>query len=155
MVALSPTVTDMVIDAYNRHAHEGEVKPTCPDLANILAEFKHQGIKLGVVTADNQHITHQCLQRLGIEDLFDVIYTDDGVTPTKPDPSCVYDFCQKMGIAKDQVVMVGDTMTDVRFAKNAGIMVVGLAQNEGNRAILAPHADVVVSSLSQLADVLK
>ena len=123
-------------------------------MADILTAFKHQGIKLAVVTTDNEVITRQCLQRLGIEELFDVIYTDDGVTPTKPNPFCVHDFCQKVGIEKEYVVMVGDTMTDVRFAQNAGIKVVSLAQSEGNRDILAPHADVVIPSLSHLAEVL-
>ena len=149
------TVVSMVIDAYNRHADAGDIAPTCPDLAKVLTELQNRGIKLAVVTTDNPPITRKCLQKLGIEALFDKIYTDDGVTPTKPDPFCVYDFCQLTGVKKENVLMVGDTMTDVLFAQNAGIAVVGLAKNDNSKKVLAPHADMVLSALSQLLDILE
>ena len=48
--------------------------------------------------------------------------------------------------------MVGDTLTDMNFAKNSGVLAVGVAKNDRNRQILAPRADVV---LNCAADVLK
>lgn len=143
-----------VIDAYNRSSDAGEIKPTCPDLAKVLAELKRQGKLLAVVTTDNELITHKCLRELGIFDMFDKIYTDNGQYPTKPDPFCVYDFCSHTGVARDRVVMVGDTLTDVKFAKNAGISVVGVAKTPENRATLAPHANAVVPAISSLPEIL-
>ncbi len=143
-----------VIAAYNRHMDAGEVRPTCPTLKAVLTHLKAQGIKLAVVTTDNAPITRRCLEKLGILDLFDAVYTDDGKTPVKPDPACAEDFMALTGATRETTVMVGDTMTDVRFAKNAGIRVVGIAQTAENRAVLLPHADAVIADMAQLPAVL-
>lgn len=148
-------VTDVVINAYNRNSDSGEIKATCPDLADVLKQLKQQGKKLAVITTDNENITYKCLKELGIETLFDKVYTDDGSTPAKPDPYCAIDFCRSVGVKEARTVMVGDTMTDVSFAKNAGIQVIAVAKGEGNKAILSQATDVVIPSLSALVDVLK
>ena len=148
-------VTRVVIESYNENADAGEVKPTCEGLCDVLRELVAEGKKLAVVTTDNELITRKCLKALGIEELFERIYTDDGGFPTKPDPACVLDFCALTGVAKERMVVVGDTMTDVRFARNSGIAVVSLAKTEGNRAVLAPHADKVISEMTSLRDVLQ
>ncbi|MBE6733556.1 MAG: HAD family hydrolase [Ruminococcaceae bacterium] len=145
----------LVIDAYNRNADAGEVKPTCPELAEVLTRLKKNNKKLAVVTTDNEEITRKCLKKLGIEELFDKIYTDDGKTPTKPNPYCAVDFSNLSGVKKERLVMVGDTMTDVNFAKNAGITVVCVAKTDKNKAVLSPFADAVISSLSDLLDILE
>lgn len=143
-----------VNEAYTRHADAGEVLPTCPDLAAVLTQLKKQGKKLAVVTTDNEGITRKCLEKLGIAELFDKIYTDDGKTPQKPDPYCAEAFAQVAGVPKDRMVMVGDTMTDMHFARNAGIAVIGVAKSEKNRSILAPYAYRVIPDISALPDVL-
>lgn len=143
-----------VVDAYSKNSDSGEVKPTCPDLAGILRALKNRNIKLAVVTTDNAQITHKCLKELGIESLFDKIYTDDGKTPVKPAPDCAFDFCRLTGVKKERMVMVGDTMTDVTFAKNAGIPVIGVAKTPQNRALLESYADAVISDISGLCDIL-
>ena len=142
------------INAFNANADAGEIKPTCPDLAEVLTTLKKQNIKLAVVTTDNEEITRRCLKKLGIENLFDKIYTDDGKTPTKPDPCCAMDFSNVTGVKKEQMIMVGDTMTDVSFARNSGIAVIGVAKTDRNRSALAPYADAVISEMSELLDIL-
>lgn len=147
-------VTALVEAAYSRNADAGAIQPTCPELSEVLAALKQRNIQLALVTTDNPEITHKCLRALGIEALFDKIYTDDGKTPQKPDPYCADDFARRIGAPKERLVMVGDTMTDMKFAKNAGITAVGVAKTDQNKVILAPFADVVVTSLAQLAEVL-
>ncbi len=148
-------VVATVLAAYNKNADAGKVMPTCVNLEEVLRDFKAQGKKLAVVTTDNAHITRKCLTALGIEDLFERIYTDDGEYPTKPDPACVYNFCELVGVGKERVIMVGDTMTDVRFAKNAGITSVALARTEEQRNILSMSADIVISEISELCELIK
>lgn len=147
-------VTCRVEAAYQQNAEAGEVRPTCPDLVEVLTGLKSKGLKLAIVTTDQPHITNQCLEKLGIGRLFDRIYTDDGQTPTKPHPHCAWDFCREFGLNREQVVMVGDTLTDMSFAKNAGIMGVGLAADDRAKAELLPYADTVISALSHLPEVL-
>ena len=145
-------LTELVSDAYRRHMKDGKMMPTSPDLAEVLAELKKRGVKLAVVTNDSAAVTEQCLGAIGILGLFDKIYTDDGTLPTKPDPARIYDFCERFGVTPGRTAMVGDTLTDMNFAKNSGVLAVGVAKNDRNRQILAPRADVV---LNCAADVLK
>ena len=147
-------VTKALIEGYNQNADAGDVRPTCPDLVQVLTDLKSKGIKLAVVTTDNMQITRKCLEKLGILDLFDRIYTDDGEVPTKPDPFCVHHFCEFARVEKDHVVMVGDTMTDMHFAKNAGIPAIGIAKSELNKQVLAPHAHAVIPYPSHIFELL-
>lgn len=147
-------VTVALVKAYSKNADAGKIMPTCEDLVSVLAELKKQNKRLAVVTTDNLEITRKCLEALGIERFFDKIYTDDGKTPTKPDPYCVYDFCKLIGVKKENVIMVGDTMTDMIFAKNAGISAIGIAKCDENKQILLPHADAVISDPSHIFEVL-
>lgn len=144
----------MVIEAYNKNADTGDVVATCENIADVLLKLKKRGIKLAVVTTDNEEITHTCLKKLGITSLFDKIYTDDGKTPVKPDPFCVNDISAVFGIDKENIVMVGDTMTDVNFAKNAGITVIGVGSCEKNRERLLGKADFVIPDISHIFGII-
>jgi HAD superfamily hydrolase (TIGR01549 family) len=148
-------VTKLLVSAYSESSDAGVISLTCPNLADTLAELKGRGKKLAVVTTDNKEMTVKCLKALGIDAFFDKIYTDDGVTPTKPDPFCVYDICNTLGIEKERVVMVGDTETDVKFARNAGIRVIGVAKGDVNKKILGGMADTVLSDVSELIGVIE
>ncbi|MBQ7901234.1 MAG: HAD family hydrolase [Clostridia bacterium] len=144
------------IDAYHRNSDKGIVKATCDNICDVITGLKNMGIKLAVVTTDDPFVTQKCLQLLNIDKLFDIIYTDDGKLPTKPDPYCIYDLCERYGITTSDVIMVGDTVTDMNFAKNGGIKAIGVAKNENNKAILIEnHAYIVIPDISYVFDVLK
>ena len=147
-------IENMVLDAYNRNAHLGAVEPACTDLRGVLVMLKNQGKKIALVTIDNAPITRMCLDRLGIADLFDAVYTDDGALPPKPDPAAAMDLCRRMELAPDRVVMVGDTMTDVRFARNGGLKAVAVTGHAERKLQLAQHADVVLHDVSELINIL-
>ena len=148
-------VAEMVMTGYNQNADAGKILPTCPQLKDVLTSLKEQGKLLALVTTDNPLITEKCLRALDIYPLFDKIYTDDGNTPTKPDPYCAQALCAFYGLAQQKVVMVGDTLTDMRFAKNAGITAVGLARTQKNREVLVTMADAVIDDMTQLPDAIR
>ncbi len=128
----------------------GKLRPTCPELPEILRQLKQAGIVVALMTADAPDITKKCLQGLGILEYFDILYTDDGTHPPKPDPYCIHRLCEAYGFTKDQVVMVGDTLTDMQFAKNAGVRGIGLAKTIENKAILFSLTDTVLYDLTYL-----
>lgn len=148
-------VEALVLDAYSRHAHESTINPTCPNLRQILETLKHQHKKIALVTTDNAAISALCLEKLGIADLFDCLYSDNGAFPPKPDPAAALDLCAREGLNPQRVVMVGDTMTDVRFARNAGLRAVAVANCEARRAQLTSHADTVIPDVSHLLKILE
>lgn len=151
----SEGIISMLIQAYNENSDKGQIKPTCENIKEVLSALKSDGRKLIVVTTDNYEITEKCLEALGISEYFECIFADDGKTPTKPDPKCILDYTEKSGIAIDKAVMVGDTMTDVNFARNAGMSVIGVGSTDTNRQRLTAHADIVINSIADICDALK
>lgn len=143
-------VTKQMVDIYADCTDAGVIKPNCSRLVDVLCELKRRGKKLALVTTDNADITKKCLQMLNVAHLFDKIYTDDGKIPLKPHPFCAQDFSRLTGIETKRMVMVGDTMTDVLFAENAGMPMVALVKNERSRALLEPTATAVITDLSEL-----
>lgn len=131
-------IINMTEDAYIRNADFGAVRPTCDNLRSVLERLKKENIRLFVVTTDNPEITHKCLFELGIEDLFDGIFTDDGNMPVKPNPQCARTISESFSIPPEKMIMVGDTVTDIKFARNAGISVI-LVGKAGESAKLADY----------------
>lgn len=148
-------IIKMTVSAYNDNAGSGKIEPACANIRGMLEKLKNSGKKLAVVTTDDSQITHKCLEKLGIEDLFEKIYTDDGINPIKPNPGCALEFLSELGIPAEKAVMVGDTMTDIRFARNAGISVIGVGETANSRERLMPHADAVIPDISHLFDVIE
>ncbi len=152
--ATKEQTTEAVYELFPKHTGLGEIKPICPTLREDLRALKDAGIKLVLVTADMLPSAQYCLEQLNIADLFDTLYTDDGNTPAKPDPYCILDYLAKTGFSKDEVVMVGDAITDMNFAANAGIRAIGIA-SEQNRDILLQYTDTVIPDISQLQQNLR
>lgn len=148
-------IIELTTDAYNRHARDGVVEPTCGDICRELLQIKNLGIRLLVVTTDNRMITGICLDKLGITDLFDKIYTDDGEFPPKPNPDCIRKYSVESGIAPDNMIMVGDTMTDVCFAHNCGMAVIGIGETEQKAERLRPYADEVIPDISHVIEFIR
>ena len=140
--------------AFARNLSRGKLIPTSPRLGELLRGLKGEGYSLFVVTSDSPALAETCLRGLGIADLFDAVYADGGGFPPKPDASCIRSLCAAYGIPPSALCMVGDTPTDMRFARNGGIAAVGLARSEGARRLLSPLADIVISDLSALRGAL-
>ena len=145
----------LVLRVYNRNAHLGTVQPTCQNLRSLLETFRNQQKVIALVTTDNAEITNLCLKKLGIYDLFDCIYADDGTLLPKPNPDAALDLCRRMSLRPEHVVMVGDTMTDIRFARNSGMKAVAVSRDEDRRQFFLQHADAVLQDISELTQILK
>ena len=148
-------VINVTIEAFHKNADKGLVVATCADICSTLIQLKQAGVKIAVVTSDDPFVTGKCLEALKIDKLFDIIYTDDGTHPNKPDPYCIMDFCERFGLKQEEVAMVGDSLTDVLFAKNAGVMSIGVAKTKGNVEFLTGKADIVVPDISFVFEVIK
>ena len=52
--------------------------------------------------------------------------------------------------APQQVAMVGDSLHDLNAARAAGSVAVAVLSGPARRAVLAPHADVVLDSIADV-----
>lgn len=148
-------VRALTLDAFARHVDKGIIKATCQNIREVLLDIKNAGIKIFVVTSDRLFTTEKCLHGLGIHDIFDAVYTDDGDVAPKPKPDCIYDICDKFSVSPDEIIMVGDTVNDVNFAKNGGIKMIGVAKGEKNIERFLKQTDVVLPDVSYILNYVK
>ncbi len=137
-----------------KHLSKGVLHPTCPNIANVFDALQKKGLKLALATSDNTPISRNCLDALGILPYFDAIYADDGLVPPKPDPYFIRQFCQEFDLTPDEVIMVGDTVSDMRFAIAGGAHPIGVAKTERDKQMLAPYTDQILYDISHLIDIL-
>ena len=143
----------LVRETFSANSGAGEIKG-CAGLKETLCRLKSLGIRLAVVTTDSTDITRKCLEGLGIEKFFDKIYTDDGKTPPKPEPYCAGEFLKAYGIKPENAVMVGDTLTDAKFAENAGMKFIAVASGAAGKE-LEDRAAAVIPDISGLDHIIE
>jgi len=122
------------------------------DITGLIASLKEKDIIIGVVTADDSETTKLCLQKLGITDDIQFVAAADRYE-AKPSPESFQVFCDTFDLQPEEVVMVGDTVVDLQFAKNshAGYGI-GVLSGTGSESELAPLADILISKIDDLVD---
>ncbi len=135
-------------DAFERATAGGKISPACKDIRGFFTELKERGILTALVTNDNRNMTEICLRELGINEYFDAVYTIEGDHPPKPDPYYMQRFCREFSLSPSEVFMIGDTLTDMSFAKNSGAYGIGVAKSERDKLTLAPFSYTVLDDIS-------
>jgi len=125
------------------HLFDGAIK--------TLSALKDQGYILGLVSSDRVEIVNDHVKKTGLDKIFDFIAADDGENPIKPHPHILENFCQTWNIAPHQVAMVGDSIIDMRFAKenDMGCAVYVLSGYPSDEA--KTLADMVLSGVVDLS----
>jgi HAD superfamily hydrolase (TIGR01549 family) len=144
------------IEAFGRISKPyGKVEPTCADMRGVLTRLKEKGIYIALITSDEIVGAKIALESLGVLDLFDEIIAHDGVSPAKPDPYYMNKFSSEHSISKDEIIMVGDTESDILFARNSGTLSIGVGKSKENRDFLSSlGADAVYPDISYIPDFL-
>ncbi|CAH0535486.1 Phosphoglycolate phosphatase [Vibrio stylophorae] len=151
---LAPDVSIAAFTQVTKAAFNQQVKHHCewiqalPGVTEKLRAFKQQGIYLGIATADTKDATLYSLAKAGLSELFDYIGYSDGDIEPKPAPALLNAFCQQCGIEPHEVIMFGDTVSDMEFGHRAGAKKVGVLTGTALRDELAPVADLVISSVA-------
>lgn len=139
-----------IAEIFEKNIGYGEVLPTCESLAELLEGWKRRGYLLFLATTDDATITEYCLKGLSIADKFERLYTDDGSLLTKPAPDIIFEIERDFGLKEEDLYMVGDTMTDVLFAKNGKIKSVCVG-----RGVAGREANYAVDDVSRLDEIIE
>ncbi len=103
---------------YNMHAYDG--------IAELLAFAKENGIRMAVVSNKPHAQAVATVEYVFGTDMFDVIVGEREGIPKKPDPSGALYAARQMRLEPEECLYFGDTNTDMRTGKNAGMPTVGV-----------------------------
>ncbi len=117
----------------------------------LFRELKKAGYAIGIITNDNDSSTSLFLSLMGLEKMVDFVSSRDSHYHRKPHPQAFQAFCKQAGIESHEVAMVGDTITDMVFAKRSKAgYTVALLSGSNDRKRLKAISDVVYTDISAL-----
>jgi phosphoglycolate phosphatase len=92
-------------------------------VAETLQGLYADGIKNLVISNKGSAAIHKSLGESDLDLFVDMVFGDEPNLPKKPDPDILISHALPhfAGLAKDQILVVGDTETDLLFAKAAGV----------------------------------
>jgi HAD superfamily hydrolase (TIGR01509 family) len=140
-----------VIDWMQRHRKtHARGLPVIPGVADLL-EKAHLRYPLAVVSARDQDSTMAFLQQANLVQYFDAIVTALSAKHTKPYPDPIQLAAQRIEVAPDSCLMIGDTSVDIRAGRAAGAQTVGVLCGYGEAAELQRQgADLILQTTADL-----
>ena len=94
-----------------------------PGLETALEQLSNAGFSLSVCTNKPENLADKLLRELGIRNAFAALIGADTMPVRKPDPVPYREAVTRAGGSVDASFMVGDTETDLKTARNAGVRV--------------------------------
>jgi phosphoglycolate phosphatase len=121
------------------------------DMRELFQHLHKQGIKLAIATADDRAPTQAMVEAFDIEEYIAAMTCADDGIPAKPAPDMALDLCQRMNVEPSKVMVIGDTVADLKMARAAGAgLAVGVLSGVSNARDLIPYADVLIESVEEL-----
>ena len=91
------------------------------DTIETIKYVKNLGLKTAIVTNKPYQMTLDTLAGKGLLELVDLVVGGDSAARPKPYPDPLIYACEKLGVALEEVLMVGDSGNDSSAAKQAGV----------------------------------
>ncbi|MFC7399775.1 phosphoglycolate phosphatase [Chelatococcus sp. GCM10030263] len=120
--------TERLYAHFMRHYHDhiADLSRLFPGVEDALRHFADAGWLLAVCTNKIERHAVRLLELLGAADRFAAICGRDSFDYYKPDPRHLTLTIEKAGGDPARAIMVGDSLTDIKTAKAAGIPVIAV-----------------------------
>ncbi|MBR6793188.1 MAG: HAD family phosphatase [Clostridia bacterium] len=114
-----------------------------PHVKEILTKLKSEGIAVHVLTASPHLYVDPCLQRLGVYDLFEKVWTIDDFGMTKAQTEIYQEAANRLEAAIENCTMVDDNYTAIATAQKAGMQTLAVydASSAASEEALSKLAD--------------
>jgi phosphoglycolate phosphatase-like HAD superfamily hydrolase len=121
------------------------------DLAALFGALVDSGRSVAVATTDDRFPTDASLRALGVRDMVAALACGDDGIGVKPDPRMLLGLCETVRIPPDRTAVIGDTLADLRMARNAGArLAIGVLSGIDDADTLRPAADLLLPSIADL-----
>lgn len=115
---------DFFVEAYDRR-YMDKSRPY-DGIDGLLDELMERGIFLAVNSNKRTDYTEKLIDKLFHRISFVGVFGERAGVPKKPDPAGALELCARMGLKPEEVLYVGDSGTDMKTGKNAGMDTVGV-----------------------------
>lgn len=121
-----------------------------PHMEETLAELKHRGVALGVLSNKFDQGVHDVIGAY-LPGVFSVEHGECADIPRKPDSTGLLRSIDELGSTPSRTAYVGDSPGDVAVSRNAGTFAIGVAWGYHHaNALREAGADVVIEDAREL-----
>jgi len=106
---------------YEKNLNEVKLYPNVKSTLKKLNSYKKC-----VITNTPKDNTNNILIKFELNQYFNAVVTSDDVIRAKPDPEIVFKACKILDVEPKDVIIIGDTKSDIEAGKTAGCTVIGM-----------------------------
>lgn len=147
-----PQLVESLCRAFIRcYAKQGNQRSTLfAGVKRCLDRLAAQDIRTGVCSNKPHEFCQALLDDLGVSDYFAAVQGSADGLPRKPDPALLLAVLESLDVLPHQALYVGDSETDVRTARAAGVPVALVRYGYSAEPVEELGADCVLQTLQDL-----
>lgn len=134
-------IIDESLQVYDEMVSAIEFKPM-PGLIDFLKKAKSLDIKMAVASSSDMPYLKKHLNNFGITDYFQFILSGTDFEKSKPDPEIYNVAAAKLGINKENLIIIEDSFAGITAGNAAGIKTIGLKLSEIKQNTSIAHQQV-------------
>jgi len=131
-------------------AHVADRSQPFPGLIEALDTLAARGCRFAVCTNKLEKLSVLLLKTLKLADRFEAICGQDTFAVQKPDPEILRRTIAAAGGTLKNTVMIGDSATDIRTARAAGVPIIAVDFGYSDRPVSEFGPDHIISHFAQL-----
>ncbi|MEW6425038.1 MAG: HAD family hydrolase [Bacillota bacterium] len=145
-------IKDCLSEIYDRYDQDALSRWSLkPGTQEILLLLNKQGVKIGLVTNVGEKAAGEVLLRFNLARFFQKVVTRNDTKFMKPRGEGIELCIAGLGLGKDHALFIGDSLSDIFAAKDAGIKVAIVKGGESStEEILAASPDYFFDSIQNI-----
>jgi phosphoglycolate phosphatase len=125
-------------------------------IPEMLDELTRRGVRMAILSNKPDEYTRIIVDKLLANWDFEEVWGVSDAVPPKPDPAGISNLIEKMGVATENLLYLGDTATDMETAVGADVCAVGVLWGFRQADELTQSgANVLLSEPAELMNVLE
>lgn len=151
-LTLTPAKLEQMFADFIVHysAHVADRSQPFPGLIDALDALAERGCRFAVCTNKLERLSVLLLEKLKLADRFEAICGQDTFGIQKPDPEILRRTITAASGNPQRTVMIGNSATDIRTARAAGVPVVAVDFGYSERPVSELGPDRIISHFGQL-----
>lgn len=147
---------ELVYRSFEEYYHHYQPTLTLyPSIVKMLESLRAGGARLGIVSLKPRRAGERELDLVGLRDYFEVVVWGDDVSRPKPEPDGCLKAIAELKSVGGSAVMCGDSPSDIKMGRAAGITTAAALWGEVHReALVAANPDYVFDCPEKLAETL-
>ena len=111
--------------------------------------------RLAVLTNKPGGMSRTIVKDLGLAGRFVAVIGGDDLPSKKPDPEGLLKIAADAGVCPEETAMVGDSAVDIRTARNAGAIAVGVSWGYDREGVVAEKPDLLLANPRDLTSLVR